>query len=169
MDLHHVLGHDPGFHLPGELLGLDGLFGGAHQLKIVALVDSDLCSIAATEVQPLLADVPAIVQFFYQFLWKDVRRTRSFMTALSQRGAEQRVATFLVNFGKRLHHRGYSQSEFRLPMSRSDLGSYLMLQQETISRALTFLVERRYIELDNRTVKILQLDALRDFRGKRVN
>lgn len=158
-----------GFHLPGEMLGADRLFGGPQDADTVALVDSDVCSIDAEEIQQLISEVPAIDQFFHQFLVRDVHRMRQFLAVLSQRTAEQRLASFLINFGKRLHRRGYSPIEFQLPMTRSDMAAYLLLQPETVSRALKVLACRGHIAVDNRNVKILQLDALREFRGKQLN
>lgn len=157
-----------GFHMAGEMLGADRLFGAPQDADVVALVDSEVCMIRAADIHRLISDVPAIHAFFHHFSVKDVRRMRRFLALLSVRTAEQRLASFLINFGKRLHRRGYSRTEFQLPMTRADVAAYLLLQAETVSRALKVLAGKGYITVDNRSVKILQLDALREFRGNKV-
>ena len=157
-----------GFHLPGELLGSDGLLRKRHEVEVRALVDSDVCVISASEVLQLMEDVAPVKQFFFQNVTDEVHRMRRFLLLLNQRGAEQRLATFLLNFAKRLHKRGYSPTDMVLPMGRADIASYLGLKQETVSRSFALLSEYGYIAVDNRDIRILQHDALRQFRTKRL-
>ena len=155
--------------MPGELLGSDGLSRGIHQEDVIALVDSDVCRSSAEDVASLMADVPAISCYFNRLLADEVQRQRGLMSVLRHMDAEQRLAMFLLNIGKRLQKRGYSRTEFVLPMSRGDIGCYLGLKQETVSRTLASLCNSDLIAIDNRQVHILQVEALREIRNSRVN
>lgn len=150
-----------GFQLPGELLGHDGLADNRHDSTAIALEDSEAIEMAhggvgddAGEVAPA---VPAMLS-------REIVREHKLMLLLgSGMDADQRLASFLLNLSHRLEARGYSGTEFHLRMTRADIGSYLGLTLETISRTFSSFAERGLLQVQGRHVLALDRQALRAF------
>jgi len=155
-----------GFHLPGEILGFDGVGTGHHEAAAIALEDTEVCVLPFANVQGLARGMPALQQNLHQIMSKEIVRDQGMMMLLGSMSAEQRVAVFLLNLSDRHRRRGYSSTEFLLRMTREELGSYLGLKFETVSRQFSRLQEGGLVQLEGRRVKVLDPIALRRLAGQ---
>ena len=155
-----------GFHLPGEILGLDGVATNHHQAAVTALEDSEVCVLPFAGIQGLARSVPALQQNLHQIMSKEIVRDQGMMLLLGTTTAEERLATFLLNLAERHRGRGYSPIEFVLRMTREELGSYLGLKLETVSRLFTRFQEGGLVQVQGRTVKLLDPITLKRLVGQ---
>jgi CRP/FNR family transcriptional regulator, anaerobic regulatory protein len=150
-----------GYHMPGEILGMDGIGTGQHDSEAVALEDSEVCAIVFDSLQQLAHDQQAVQQNLHRVLAREIVRERRVVMMLGTMSAEQRVAAFLIDLSERYRARGYSSSEFVLRMTREEIGSYLGLKLETISRLLSRFQREALLQVQGRIVKLLDLTTLR--------
>lgn len=154
-----------GFLFPGEIAGLDGFLEG-HQLShAVALEDSEVCVARVEEIDRIAAHVPSLQQQLRRLTSTEMKRSHQLVVSLGVLRSEQRLAAFLVNMSQRLSILGYSSSEFILRMSREEIGNYLGLTLETVSRLFSRFARENLIRIHQREVKLLDLPALRDLAG----
>ena len=132
-----------GFQMAGELLGMDAISTDLHHCTAVALEDSEVCEIPFDSLQRLLADMPTLLRHFHRMMSQEITREQSVMLLLGNMQATQRFAAFLVNLSSRYEARGYSPNTFQLRMSREEIGNYLGLTIESISRLLSKFQEGR--------------------------
>jgi len=149
-----------GFQMAGELLGMDAIGTGRHACGAVALEDSEVCEIPFGRLQGLFAQVPQLLQHFHRIMSHEIMREQNVMLFLGNMRAEQRFAVFLLNLGTRYAARGYSASQFQLRMSREDIGDYLSLTIESVSRLLSKFRKQGWVAIENRAVRILDRAAL---------
>lgn len=154
-----------GFFMAGELMGMDGIHTGAHNCNAIALEDSEVCVIAYARLQSLSVKIPGLQHQFLRMMGREITRDHGIMLLLGSMRAEERVATFLLNISARYALRGYSASVFNLRMTQKDIGSYLGLKFETVSRALAKLEKLGFISVQNRRVEINDPVALRNVVG----
>ena len=156
-------GHEQitGFSMPGDLIGMDAIATGRHQCSTIAIEDSSVCGVAFAELEQLNRDIPALQHHFNQTMGAEITRDHSMMLLLGAMRAEERVAMFLLNLSRRFALRGRSETRFRLPMSRQEIGNYLGLQFETVSRAFSHLAGAQLIAIDGKEVEIRNLEQLR--------
>jgi len=147
-----------GFQLSGELLGLDGLAQDRHASSAVALEDSEV--VVLTHAAPLRAQARELQAALPRLLARELVRKQKLAVLLACMSAEQRLASFLLNLSHRLHARGYSASEFHLRMTRREIGSYLGVKLETVSRTLADLQRRGLLRVDGRSVVLPNRQAL---------
>ena len=150
-----------GYHMLGDLLGLDGIAHERHQCGAVALEDSEVCVLPFRKLEELARSVPALQHNLHQFLSREIGREQKLMLLLGTMRAEERLAAFLVNLAERHWQRGYSSSEFVLRMSRDEIGNYLGLTLETVSRSFSRFRKQGLLEVQGRNVKLLDLAALK--------
>lgn len=150
-----------GFYLPAEIIGMDGLATNAHSNTAVALETSAVCEIPFSRLEELSAQLPNLQRRFFQLMSKEIANDQQLITLLSKNNADQRIASLLLSISARNHSRGLAAEEFYLPMSRSDIGNFLGLTIETVSRVMGRLHKTEVIELDKKHVKILDMTALR--------
>jgi CRP/FNR family transcriptional regulator len=155
-----------GFHMMGDLMGLDAIGSERHHCDAVALEDSEVCEIPLAVLERLSRDMPLLQQHFHRILSREIVRDHGVMLLLGTMRAEERLAAFLLNLSQRFAARGYSSTEFYLRMTRGEIGSYLGLKLETISRALSRFHEEKLIEVRSKHVKILDMEALRGLIGQ---
>ena len=155
-----------GFHMAGELLGLDGIGSGKHMCDAVSLEDSDVCEIPFGELEQLSRDIPTLQQHFHRIMSREIARDYGVMLLLGSMRAEERLAAFLLNLSQRFAARGYSPKRFLLRMTRNEIGSYLGLKLETISRALSHFQTEGIISVQNKSVEIKDPDRLRAMVGQ---
>jgi CRP/FNR family transcriptional regulator len=148
-----------GFFMGGELLGMDGIGAGRYQGTAVALEDSEVCVMPYALIEDMARVVPALQRRLYAVLSREIARDHGVMMLLGSMRAEERLATFLLNLSKRFTARGYSPSDFHLRMTRDELGSYLGLKLETVSRLFSRFHDDGLIEVQQKHVRIL--DAAR--------
>jgi len=149
-----------GFEMTGDMMGLDGLASGCHASQAVALEDGQVCSIAYLELSNLAAHQTGIQHLISRLMSREIVREQRLVTLLASMSAQERVASFLISLSARMKARGYSSSEFHLRMSRADIGSYLGLTLETVSRTLSGLHRQGYVAVNKRHVRIIDFDGL---------
>jgi CRP/FNR family transcriptional regulator len=141
-----------GFQMAGDLLGMDAVGRAVHQSDALALDDSIVCEMPFAALERLFDDVPVLYRRFYRLMSNELNREQDLMLLLGNMRAEQRLATFLVQVGAAYADRGYSATQFQLRMSRDDIGSYLGLTIESISRLLARFTKLGLISVDKRAV-----------------
>ncbi len=150
-----------GFHLPGEIIGIDGLATNTHNNSAVALDTSAICEIPFHRLEELSVRVPSLQRRFFQIMSKEIAEDQALITLISKNSAEERIAALLLSLSARNHNRGLSADNFTLPMSRADIGNYLGLTIETVSRIFTRLHKNGIILLDKKQVTILDAARLK--------
>ena len=150
-----------GFQMAGEIIGLDGIVNDHHTCDAVALEDAEVCVMPFDRIEELSREVTALQHHVHKIMSREIVREHGVMLLLGSMRAEERLAAFLLNLVQRLHARGFSQSELVLRMTREEIGSYLGLKLETVSRTFSKFVEEGIVEVKQRHVRILDTDALR--------
>jgi CRP/FNR family transcriptional regulator len=150
-----------GFQMNGELLGLDGVAGGRHEVDAVALEDSQVCVVRHEQLDALCEAVPSLRRRFVALMGREFVRTQHVMLLLGSMHAEERVAAFLLDLADRLRVRGFSAHSIMLRMTREEIGSYLGLTLETISRTLSKFQAHGLLFVRNRQVQITDPVGLR--------
>ncbi|RCV89519.1 helix-turn-helix domain-containing protein [Billgrantia montanilacus] len=149
------------FYLPGELVGLDGIGGGDCPGNLVALESTYVCEFPFSRLEVLMQDSSALQNRLFHTMGEELRDHQRMMCLLSGRTADQRMASFLSGLSERFRLRGYSPTCFYLSMSRGDIGSYLGLAIETVSRVLGRFQQQQLITLEGRQVSLVALEKLR--------
>lgn len=149
-----------GFHLPGEVVGLDGIAEEAHRSSAMALETTACCEIPFAQLEKLTSHIPSLQHHIYRLMSKEIGLENQMLTLLGRFSAEQRLAAFLLSISARLKQRGLSATEFQLSMSRSEIGNYLGLAVETISRLFRKFHEQQLVAADRKKVKLLDCDRL---------
>src|SRR5450755_1945813 len=126
-----------GFQMGGELIGLGGIGTGRHEVDAIALEDSQVCVIPYAELEALALEVPSLQREFHKIMSREIAADHSVMLLLGSMHAEERVAAFLLNLMHRLQARGFSASSVQLRMSREEIGNFLGLKLETVSRTFS--------------------------------
>ncbi|MCC6211648.1 MAG: fumarate/nitrate reduction transcriptional regulator Fnr [Burkholderiales bacterium] len=149
-----------GFQMAGELLGLDGIGSGSYNGNAVALEDSEVCVLPFAMIEELGRDIPAIQRNLHSVLSREIVRDHGVMMLLGSMSAEERLAAFLLNLSRRFTARGYSASDFHLRMTREEIGSYLGLKLETVSRLFSRFQTDGLIEVQQKHVRIRDIAGL---------
>lgn len=151
-----------GFFLPGEVIGLDGMPEGRHDSNALAMEDSEVCVIRLSNIDEVSRFVPSLQQQIRRILSKEISRSHHVLLALGSMRSEARLAAFLLNLSERLATLGYSPTDFIMRMSREEIGNYLGLTLETVSRLFSRFAREGLITVSQREVKILDLAALKE-------
>lgn len=149
-----------GFQMAGEIIGLDGIVNDHHTCDAVALEDAEVCIMPFDRVEDLSREINSLQRHVHKIMSREIVREHGVMLLLGSMRAEERLAAFLLNLVQRLHARGFSQSELILRMTREEIGSYLGLKLETVSRTFSKFVEDGIVEVKQRHVRILNTEAL---------
>jgi CRP/FNR family transcriptional regulator len=149
-----------GFQMAGELLGLDGIGTDQHTCDAVALEDSQVCMIPYTQLESLSREFTLLQHQFHKIMSREIVRDHGVMLLLGSMRAEERLAAFLLNLTQRLQARGFSASALVLRMTREEIGSYLGLKLETVSRTFSKFQDDGLLEVKQRDIRILDLTAL---------
>ena len=144
-----------GFQMNGELLGMDAISGDRHHCDAVALEDSEVCEIPFARLEDLFGEVPTLLRHFHRIMSLEITREQNVMLLLGNMRAEQRFAVFLTNLSTRYAARGYSPTSFQLRMSREDIGNYLGLTIESVSRLLSRFKKQGWLKVEKREVTLL--------------
>ncbi|HSP58678.1 MAG TPA: fumarate/nitrate reduction transcriptional regulator Fnr [Halomonas sp.] len=148
------------FYLPSELVGLDGIDEVRYPGSVIALETTTVCEIPFDRLDALSQEIPELRSQLFRTMSKEMRDDRRMMRLLSRKTADQRLASFFVSLSGRFRRRGYSPYSFRLSMSRADIGNYLGLAVETVSRILNRFQQQTLVAVSGREVNILDLDTL---------
>jgi CRP/FNR family transcriptional regulator len=150
-----------GFQMAGEIIGLDGIVSDHHTCDAVALEDAEVCVMPFDRIEELSREITSLQRHVHKIMSREIVRENGVMLLLGSMRAEERLAAFLLNLVQRLHARGFSQTELVLRMTREEIGSYLGLKLETVSRTFSKFVDDGLVEVKQRHVRILNTDGLK--------
>jgi CRP/FNR family transcriptional regulator len=153
-------GQVTGFQLAGELIGLDGIGAGQHASEAVALEDSQVCVIPFAGLEQLSRQSAGLQHQLHKLMSQEIVRNHAMMLLLGGMCAERRLAAFLLNLTQRLRARGFSATAVVLRMSREEIGSYLGLKLETVSRTFSKFQGQGLLHVKQRDIRMLDLDSL---------
>ena len=150
-----------GFQMAGELLGLDGISTEHHTCNAIELEDSEICAIPFSRLEVLSREIHTLQHHFHKVMSREIVRDHGVMMLLGTMRAEERLAAFLLNLSQRFTARGFSHAEFYLRMTREEIGSYLGLKLETVSRAFSRFQEEGHIAVQQKHIRILNVNGLK--------
>lgn len=158
----HRDGHEQltGFRIPGDALGLDGVGAGRHICTAVALEDSKVCVIPVDVLESVGRQVPLMRHHIYRLMSDDIARRARLAVVLGTMTAQQRLAAFLLSVSARFRRRGYPADEFNVRMTREEIGNYLGIKLETVSRLFSKLKRTGIVDTHGKRVRIIDFDAL---------
>lgn len=148
------------FHMAGEVMGLDGVAHGVHASAAIALEDTEVCAIPYGSLTELAIGSPGLQHIVGRLMSREILSEHSLMVMLGSMNAEERLAAFLLDISRRLKLRGFSSREFHLRMSRAEIGSYLGMKLETVSRTFSTFQQLGMLRVDKKHVRIIDADAL---------
>jgi CRP/FNR family transcriptional regulator len=154
-----------GFHLPGEIIGLDAIDQDVHACSAKVLETSAICEVPFQRFEELAASIPSLQHSMYRLLSKEIGHDAEMLLLLGKKNAEERLAAFLVSMSQRLSKRGLSPTDFYLSMSRHEIGNYLGLAVETVSRLFTRFQDEGLVKVDRKHVEILDLPTIEGLAG----
>lgn len=157
-----------GFQMAGELLGLDGISTEHHTCNAIALEDSEICAIPFSRLEVLSREIHSLQRQFHKVMSREMVRDHGVMMLLGTMRAEERLAAFLLNLSQRFTARGFSHAEFYLRMTREEIGSYLGLKLETVSRAFSKFQEEGHIAVQQKHIRILNVNGLKALMNHRA-
>ena len=150
-----------GFTLPGELTGMDGLSGGSYASASGALETSSICELPFNKLEGLCHELPNLQKQMLSVMGREITEDQHMLMLLGKRTAEERLASFLLSLSIRYSQRGLSATEFNLPMSRQDIGNYLGLAIETVSRLFAHFQDKQMVQVNRRRVVITDLKRIK--------
>ncbi len=150
-----------GFYFPGEILGMDGISNNLHASSAQALETTAVCEIPFNSLEKLSAQMPSLQRHFFQIMSREITEDQQLITLLSKNSAEERVAALILSISSRNARRKLSATRFRLPMSRIDIGNYLGLTVETVSRVFSRMQKLNFLQVNNKEIEIMDLDGIR--------
>lgn len=154
-----------GFHLPGEIIGLDAINATHHPCAAKALETTSVCELPFERLEDLSIKVPSLGKQLMRIMSREIQSEEELLTLLGKKTAEERLAALLLSLSKRYKERGFSAREFHLSMSRNDIGNYLGLAVETVSRLFTRFQQQGMIIVHHKHIFLKELDSLRQLAG----
>lgn len=154
-----------GFHLEGELVGMDAVDENQHPCNAIALENTEVCLIPFDKLQDLAQEVPKLMHDLARIMSREILREEKTLIMLGSTTAEQRLAMFLMNLYKRQLRRGGNENQLKLQMTRQDIGNYLGLAFETVSRHINHFQEEQLLKIENRKITFLDLATLEAMGG----
>jgi CRP/FNR family transcriptional regulator len=151
-----------GFYFPGEIVGMDGISKNSHASSAKALETSAACEIPFSSLEELSTRLPNLQRHFFQLMSREITEDQQLITMLSKNTAEERIAALMLSISSRNARRKLSATSFRLPMSRIDIGNYLGLTVETVSRVFSRLQKLEILKVSNKEIDILDVKGLQD-------
>ena len=149
-----------GFYLPGEIVGLDGFETGTHNCSAVALETSSLCGFPCSQLTEICQSIPALQEQMFRIMGRELSHENRLLLTIGKKNAEERIATFISSLSARFKILGFSPLDFHLSMSRQEIGNYLGLTIETVSRVLSRFQKNGIIEIDNKRITIVKQEKL---------
>lgn len=149
-----------GFHMMGEVIGMDGIGSGTYASSATALDDCEVCALPYAHLENLSRDMHSLQPHFHRMMSREIVREHGVMLWLGSLRTEQRLAAFLLNLSQRFTARGYSPSEINLRMTRKEIGSYLGMKLETVSRLLSRFQGDGMIGVRQRQIRIFDVVGL---------
>lgn len=150
-----------GFHLPGELLGIDAISSEIHPCDAVALETTTVCEIPLDQLEELAREIPGLQKQLLKIMSREIARDEVLLLMLGKMSAEAKLAACMVSFSDRYKRLGLSDTKFRLTMSRQDLGDYLGLALETVSRLFSRFQGENLLLVEGRNIELKDMESLR--------
>ncbi len=150
-----------GFFMSGEVVGMDGICGQVHSCDAVALEDTEVCELPFSSLEEAGSRFPSLQTHFYKLMSQELVRDQGLLLMLGNMRAEERLAAFLLNLSQRLSARGFAANDFILRMSREEIGSYLGLKLETVSRTLSRFQQEGWLQVEHKHIRLLQPEVLK--------
>ena len=150
-----------GFQMAGEIIGLDGIVNEHHTCDAIALEDAEVCVMPFDRIEEISREVGALQKHVHRIMSREIVRENGVMLLLGSMRAEERLAAFLLNLVQRLQARGFSRTELILRMTREEIGSYLGMKLETVSRTFSKFADDGLVEVKQRHIHICDADALK--------
>ena len=154
------------FHLPGEIIGLDGIGQHQYESDCTALESTEVCVIDFAKFEDLAKEIPTLQKHLHQILSREITQDQKHLLTLGHLNAEQKLSYFFTNMSERLKERELPYLDFHLSMSREEIGSYLGIKIETVSRTLTKFIDNNCIQVDQRHIKIMDIKKLYQLASK---
>lgn len=154
-----------GFHLAGEVIGLDAVYRQSHPSFAMALETTMVCELPFEQLEELSGSIPGLRQQLLKVMSREILEDQELLLLLNKKNAEERLAAFLINLSTRYARRGRSAQRFLLPMTRGDIGNYLGLTIETVSRLFTRYQKANLIQANGKEVEILDLKTMSEMAG----
>ncbi len=158
-----------GFHLPGEVLGLDAMASDHHRCDALALERTSVCAVPMSALERTASQLPSLQRQLHRIMSREMAHDQVHLAALGRRAARDRLALFLYDLSRRLVQSGHSGTAFRLPMSRDEIANYLGLALETVSRLLNQLADDGLVTIDRRQIRIEHPEGLAHLAGQEVD
>jgi len=155
-----------GFYMAGEIFGFDGIATDEHMCTSVALEDSEICIIPLERIEHIGNEFEQIQHHFYKLMSREIVRDHTMMMLLGSMHGEERLAAFMLNLSQRFHVRGYSPYNLILRMKREEIGSYLGMKVETVSRIFSKFQDQGLLEVHQKNIQILDVQGLRKLIGQ---
>jgi CRP/FNR family transcriptional regulator len=155
-----------GFSIAGEVMGLDGIAPEQHTCNAVALEDSEVCAIPFSGLQALAHELPGLQRHFFKMMSREIVREHGVMLQLGSMNADERLSMFLLDLSRRFGARGFSATEFNMRMTREEIGSYLGLKLETVSRTFSKFQDEGLIAVQQKFVRILDVAGIEKVMGR---
>jgi CRP/FNR family transcriptional regulator, anaerobic regulatory protein len=156
-----------GYHLMGDIVGFDGIGSGQHKCQAVTLEDTEVCAVPFARLEELASRLPPLQRNLHRLLSRELVRDENLLLMVGSMSAEERIAAFLLNLSQRYRLRGYSSKEFVLRLTRRDIGSYLGMKLETVSRLLSRFQAEKLIKIDRSVIRLLDMQGLKALLGER--
>ena len=150
-----------GFQMAGEIVGLDGIVNELHTCDAIALEDAEVCVLPFDRIEEISREINSLQRHVHKIMSREIVREHGVMLLLGSMRAEERLAAFLLNLVQRLQARGFSKSELILRMTREEIGSYLGMKLETVSRTFSKFADDGLVEVKQRHIHICDADALK--------
>jgi CRP/FNR family transcriptional regulator len=154
-----------GFYFPGDVLGLSSIDSGILSMSAKTLETSTFCKVPFRKIDDLSSEIPKLRRLIFKIMSKEISYEQDMQTVLATKNSEQRIAFYLLKLSKNFKTRGFSELRFRLSMSRNDIGSYLGLTVETVSRTLSKLHKDNYLKVNKREIEIVKMENLISLAG----
>jgi len=155
-----------GFHFPGELLGVDGFVDDFHTCNAQALETSSVCEFPIDQLEALCIEQPGMQKQMRRIMGKEVNNDHKLLLLLGKMTAEERLASFLLSMSCRMGERHWKEDKFNLSMPRQDIANYLGMAVETVSRLFAAFQSEKIIEVDRRSISILDMQRLKAIVGE---
>lgn len=154
-----------GFYMAGDVLGADAIGSGTHETTVTSLEDSYACEIPFARLEALCCSLPALHRQLLRVIATEIHHDQNMLLLLGSMRAEERLAAFLLSLSRQFAARGYSHRQYNLPMTRTDIASYLGLTHETVSRLLSRLQQQHVLRIDRRSIELKDISALQSVVG----
>lgn len=149
-----------GFHLPGDVIGLNGVDHKVHGETVESLETSSVCELRFSDYEEICKKIPSLQKQLLRYVLKELSHEQTLLLVLGKLTAERRIAYFLLDLSERMNERGLSGSRLNLTMTRHDIANYLGLAVETVSRILTRLQKAKILDVERRSIVIKDFDYL---------